>query len=157
MKRKLPKRSISSSNNNSNNNFNTEKDIVKFITDNDGLMAFCHIPKAASTTWMFTFAKINELTSNISELQNMYKTGKLHAIMFDHYGFLEDTVPESSFKFTFIRHPFERIVSIITRMRAGGRAHFACDTSSLRRGYRAVFNFRITKRVIRFFKSPFSK
>ena len=119
MKRKLPKRSISSSNNNSNN-ANTEKDIVKFITDNDGLMAFCHIPKAASTTWMFTFAKINELTTNISELQNMYKTGRLHAIMFDHYGFLEDTVPENSFKFTFIRHPFERIVSI-TRMRAGVR------------------------------------
>ena len=92
----------------------SEKDVVKFITDQNKHFAYCHIPKAASSTWMVTIAQINKLTSNATELMQFVENGSLHDTMWKRYGFFEDNVPESAFKFTFIRHPFERIVSTVT-------------------------------------------
>ena len=92
-----------------------EKDLVKFISDTNNFMAYCHVPKAASSTWMYALAKINKLTPDMNELKEMLQNGTLHGIMFEKYGHFEDDEDfddSSAFKFTFVRHPFERIVSI---------------------------------------------
>ena len=93
-----------------------EKDLVKFISDTNNLMEYCHVPKAASSTWMYALAKINKLTPDINELKELLQKGTLHGIMFEKYGHFEDDLPDNgssaAFKFTFVRHPFERIVSI---------------------------------------------
>ena len=92
-----------------------EKDLVKFISDTNNFMEYCHVPKAASSTWMYALAKINKLTPDMNELKELLQKGMLHGIMFEKYGHFEDDLPgddSSVFKFTFVRHPFERIVSI---------------------------------------------
>ena len=92
-----------------------EKDLVKFISDTNNFMEYCHVPKAASSTWMYALAKINKLTPDMNELKELLQKGMLHGIMFEKYGHFEDDLPgddNSVFKFTFVRHPFERIVSI---------------------------------------------
>lgn len=91
-----------------------EKDLVKFISDTNNFMEYCHVPKAASSTWMYALAKINKLTPDMNELKELLQKGMLHGIMFEKYGHFEDDLPgddNSVFKFTFVRHPFERIVS----------------------------------------------
>ena len=40
---------------------------VRLITDKNHVVAYCHVPKAASTTWMVAFAKNNHV-DNYTEL-----------------------------------------------------------------------------------------
>ena len=82
-------------------------DEIKFISDRREKLKYCHVPKAASTTWMLAFAKLNHL-KNYSQLSEM---GTLHAAMFSQFGMTDKDIRLGAFKFTFIRHPFERIVS----------------------------------------------
>ncbi len=51
-----------------------KKDIVYFVTDKTGSLAYCHVPKAASTTWMLLFSRMNQLTPNETELQELYNS-----------------------------------------------------------------------------------
>ena len=83
------------------------KDDVNFVSDKNSQWAYCHVPKAASTTWMLALAQINQL-QNYTELM---QEGLLHGQMLHEYGIPETEVPENAFTFTFIRHPFERLVS----------------------------------------------
>ena len=34
---------------------------IRFVTDPDKALAFCHVPKAASSSWMQVFAGLNQL------------------------------------------------------------------------------------------------
>jgi hypothetical protein len=89
------------------------KDDVIFVTNKSGLLAYCHVPKAASTTWMLAFAQMNSLTSNVTEMEELFASGRLHGKMMERYGGLAEDLPSAAFTFTFLRHPFERIVSRI--------------------------------------------
>merc|ERR1712083_403753 len=77
---------------------------VRLITDHNKSVAYCHVPKAASTTWMVAFAKNNYMT-NIFEL---LERSKLHEEILKNFTIDAETLEESSdiFTFTFIRHPF---------------------------------------------------
>lgn len=87
-----------------------QKDSVNLVTDKAGLIAYCHVPKVASTAWMTTLAKINGLM-NTSAIEGLSAGGLLHAVMQNNYGTRPDDLSPDAFVFTFVRHPFERLVS----------------------------------------------
>ena len=81
---------------------------VVLIRDENQSVAYCHVPKAASTTWMVAFAKMNKL-ANFTELLDR---AALHGELLNNFGVTGDQLDSNAtFSFTFIRHPFHRIVS----------------------------------------------
>ena len=73
-------------------------------------IAYCHVPKAASTTWMVAFAKNNNVSNYIELLQK----DLLHEKILNNNVIDPDRLMKENttiFTFTFIRHPFHRIVS----------------------------------------------
>ena len=82
---------------------------VRLITDKNHSVAYCHVPKAASTTWMVAFAKNNHVAKYTELLEKL----SLHAELLRNYTIDVEKLEETSniFTFTFIRHPFHRIVS----------------------------------------------
>ena len=83
------------------------KDDIHFVSDKNSQWAYCHVPKAASTTWMLALAQINQV-ENFTQLMN---EGLLHGHMMHEYGIPETELNKEAFTFTFLRHPFERLVS----------------------------------------------
>ena len=83
------------------------KDEVNFVHDKTGNWAFCHVPKAASTTWMLALAQMNQVDNYTALMQH----GELHGYMLHEFGFPETNLSQNAFTFTFLRHPFERLVS----------------------------------------------
>ena len=85
----------------------TTKDDINFVGDKNSQWAYCHVPKAASTTWMLALAQINQV-ENFTQLMN---EGLLHGHMMHEFGIPETRLNKEAFTFTFLRHPFERLVS----------------------------------------------
>ena len=81
---------------------------VRLITDENKSLAYCHVPKAASTTWMVAFAKTNSVANFTEMLQRV----ALHEALLEKFAIDGEKLESGTFTFTFIRHPFHRIVSI---------------------------------------------
>ena len=94
-------------NRNSKKSLTSTKDEVHFVTDKSGKWAFCHVPKAASTTWMLALAQINQVDNFTALMEN----GELHGYMLHEFGMPETNLSKNALTFTFLRHPFERLVS----------------------------------------------
>ena len=78
--------------------------------DKSHKIAYCHVPKAASTTWMVAFAKNN----NVSNYAELIQKDLLHEKILNNYVIDPERLIEKNtdiFTFTFVRHPFHRIVS----------------------------------------------
>lgn len=84
---------------------------VRLITSRDKTVAYCHVPKAASTSWMVAFAQLNQ----VQDYQQLIERGLLHGELLNHFGIdydqIDSDASNQTFTFTFIRHPFQRIVS----------------------------------------------
>ena len=78
------------------------------ITDKSHKLVYCHVPKAASTTWMVAFAKMNQ----VENYAQLIDEAELHGTLLHEFGHKVDSNDSEAFKFTFIRHPFQRIVRI---------------------------------------------
>ena len=80
-------------------------------------LAYCHVPKVASSSWMLTFAEMN-LVDNETMMRE-FKKNALHdlllsskySIITKKYDDINNVNNLQLFKFVFIRHPFERLVS----------------------------------------------
>ena len=91
---------------------NTKLPRALFVTEPNGVLGYCHVPKVASTAWMTIFAEMNHLPERI--ITSLLKRLSLHDYMFEkHYLEFPDNKLKLSrlFKFSFVRHPFERLVS----------------------------------------------
>lgn len=78
----------------------------------EGILGYCHVPKVASSAWMTMFAELNFMSKGL--VKDKLKTMSLHDYIFNRYSlvFPNDAVQLSKlYKFVFIRHPFERLVS----------------------------------------------
>ena len=71
-------------------------------------------PKAASTTWMVAFAKNNQV-ANYVELKDILHQTLKNDYAIDSELLLLKKGTNDTFTFTFIRHPFHRIVSTCNR------------------------------------------
>ena len=85
-------------------------------TEETKRLAYCHVPKVASTLWMLTFAEMNHMEDNLTMYLNNHLA--LHGVIFSDFSFevrsekeINDINTSKLFKFVFIRHPFERLVS----------------------------------------------
>ena len=87
-------------------------------TEETKRLAYCHVPKVASSAWMLTFAEMNHLEKSVVE--NLQKNLALHGMLMTNFSILVDSNSEKEisdintsnlYKFVFIRHPFERLVS----------------------------------------------
>ena len=85
-------------------------------TEKTNQLAYCHVPKAASSLWMLAFADMNYLNKN--ETQRLHKKLALHGMLMTNFSTqitsqneIEELNNSNLYKFVFIRHPFERLVS----------------------------------------------
>ena len=85
-------------------------------TEKTHRLAYCHVPKVASSSWMLTFADMNHL--NKTETENLHKKLALHGMLMTNFSIqvstakeIEDMNKSNLYKFVFIRHPFERLIS----------------------------------------------
>ena len=83
-------------------------DTIRLITDKNQSVAYCHVPKAASTTWMVAFAKVHQVNNYTEMLQRV----ALHEALLENFAIDDEKLESKTFTFTFIRHPFHRIVSL---------------------------------------------
>ena len=80
-------------------------------------LAYCHVPKVASSLWMVAFAEMNSMDK--TQTESLLKRNALHGAIMTNFSFpLQDDEKEIEtfnnsdlYKFVFIRHPFERLVS----------------------------------------------
>ena len=87
---------------------------VSLITEPTEKLAYCHVPKVASTAWMLSFAEMNLIPA--SSIKSMNKANSLHGYLYDSFSEKiqnpkEVTRLSKFYTITFIRHPFERLVS----------------------------------------------
>ena len=90
---------------------------VILTTEPKGKLAYCHVPKAASSSWMLAFAELNLVDHD--EMISLFKTKSLHdhllSSRFSEFARSYDDINALNnlemFKFVFVRHPFERLVS----------------------------------------------
>ena len=85
----------------------TENVEIFQINENILNISFCHVPKAASSTWLKIFATLSNITVTNFDV---------HTKISEKYGigiqkFIEDYANYKSIKITCIRHPFERLVT----------------------------------------------
>ena len=81
-----------------------------FVTE--GILGYCHVPKVASSAWMTMFAELNFLSKDL--IKRQMKSMSLHDYMFNRYSLVFPNDKEKLsklYKFVFMRHPFERLVS----------------------------------------------
>ena len=91
-------------------------DMAVITTEKTHRLAYCHVPKVASSSWMLTFADMNHLNKN--ETENLHKNLALHGMLMTNFSVqvitskeVEDMNKSNLYKFLFIRHPFERLIS----------------------------------------------
>jgi hypothetical protein len=85
-------------------------------TDTDNQLGYCHVQKVASSSWMLLFAEMNHLDNNV--IDDLLKKIALHGTLMTNFSIpvrnakdIEDMNNSNLYKFIFIRHPFERLVS----------------------------------------------
>lgn len=88
-----------------------DRSLDKFLLDDTSALAYCHIPKVASTWWFRTFAHLYGL--NQSAIQQGLEANDIHKLLNDHLQSFKD-LPKDAFKVIFVRHPIHRIVSAFT-------------------------------------------
>ncbi len=87
---------------------------MRLITDANQSLAYCHVPKAASTSWMAAFAKLNK----VANYHLLLEADTLHDQLLTSFAVDADRVDHNrTFTFTFLRHPFDRIVSLLSIQR----------------------------------------
>ena len=74
---------------------------VTLITNREGTLEYCHVPKAASTLWMKVFAA----------LFNDGGGGDIHERMLRDHGKVGEGDIAGKVRFLFVRHPFRRLAS----------------------------------------------
>jgi hypothetical protein len=74
------------------------------------------VPKVASSSWMLAFAEMNNLDKNV--IDDLHNKMALHGMLMTNFSIpvrnvkdIEDMNNSNLYKFIFIRHPFERLVS----------------------------------------------
>ena len=80
-------------------------------------LAYCHVPKVASSLWMLAFADMNYMDKNLTK--NLLKKNALHGVIMTNFSIplqndkkeIGDLNNSGLYKFLFVRHPFERLVS----------------------------------------------
>ena len=90
---------------------------VTLTTEPQKELAYCHVPKVASSSWMLTFAEMNRI--NPDKIDSLFKKKALHDLLLSStYSVIARSYDDINvlnnlnlFKFVFIRHPFERLVS----------------------------------------------
>ena len=90
---------------------------IIITTEKKHQLAYCHVPKVASSLWMMAFAEMNNIDKNLAE--RLLKRNALHGAIMTNFSFplgnnpkeIEDFNKSDLYKFVFIRHPFERLVS----------------------------------------------
>ena len=87
---------------------------VTLITEPTKKIAYCHVPKVASTAWMLSFAEMNLIP--VSIVKSMNKANSLHEHLYNSFSEKVDNQSDLTrllkfYKITFFRHPFERLVS----------------------------------------------
>ena len=84
---------------------------LHLLTDPTRMMAYCPVPKAASTSWRNTFANMN----SIEDVDIRQRTQKLYSqknsFRAKTFGDLAQLNILNIVKFMFVRHPFERLAS----------------------------------------------
>ena len=84
---------------------------LHLLTEPTRVMAYCPVPKAASTTWRTTFANMN----SIEDVDIRHRTQKLYSkknsFRAKTFGDLAQLNSLNIVKFMFVRHPFERLAS----------------------------------------------
>ena len=84
---------------------------MHLLTEPTRVMAYCPVPKAASTTWRTTFANMN----SIEDVDIRHRTQKLYSkknsFRAKTLGDLAQLNSLNIVKFMFVRHPFERLAS----------------------------------------------
>ena len=86
-------------------------------TEPNNKLAYCHVPKVASSSWMLTFAEMNFVDHDT--ITNLFKKDALHDLLLSSrysliaksYSGINRMNHLNLFKFVFVRHPFERLVS----------------------------------------------
>ena len=85
-------------------------------TDKTHQLGYCHVQKVASSSWMLAFAEMNHLDTNV--IDDLIKNMALHGTLMTNFSIpvrnlkdIEDINNSNLYKFIFIRHPFERLVS----------------------------------------------
>jgi hypothetical protein len=73
-------------------------------------LAYCHVPKAASTWWLSILETISDDNTTRRVFDEDDGDDALHRRML-HGVRKGSELPDDVFKFTFVRHPFRRIVS----------------------------------------------
>lgn len=86
--------------------------IEGLVLDPDLHVAYCHIPKAASTWWLNVFAK--RLNINVQDAND-----DLHRLLLRRNN--SATAENDSFNFIFVRHPLARIISAYVNKIVNGR------------------------------------
>ena len=82
------------------------------ITEPQGMLGYCHVPKVASTTIMTSFAEMNFL--EYDAIEKYLKELSLHDHLIEKFSlrFPSDVLKLSDlFNFVFLRHPFDRLAS----------------------------------------------
>ena len=84
---------------------------MHLLTEPTRMMAYCPVPKAASTTWRNTFANMNSIedVGIIQRTQKLYS--KKNSFRATTFGDLAQLNSLNIVKFMFVRHPFERLAS----------------------------------------------
>jgi hypothetical protein len=93
---------------------------IRLVTDPDKHLAYCHVPKVASSAWMLIFARLHQDQFKFDKqsdehvmLEELLESGQLHEMMLKNFSIIISGSGEKQdvFKFVFLRHPFERLVS----------------------------------------------
>jgi chondroitin 4-sulfotransferase 11 len=101
---------------------------VTLLTDPQRTIAYCHVPKIATSSWMIVFGELNDLKSSNNFTNTPIENNSLHRAVLSQYSM--NIYPDDSsfndnlsneiqsdnettplYKFVFLRHPFERLVS----------------------------------------------
>ena len=93
------------------------KGAMALLTDTRRTMAFCEVPKSASSTLKYTFYLMNSISQ--ADLARRKGKGSVHKLFnYSKHSLRARNIRELArlnnsdiYKFMFVRHPFERLVS----------------------------------------------
>ena len=84
---------------------------MHLVTEPTRMMAYCPVPKAASTTWRNTFANMNLIEDVDIRKRSKKLCSKKNCFRANRFGDLAQLNSLNIVKFIFVRHPFERLAS----------------------------------------------